>query len=105
MIRDLEEMVPVRGGPFRMGSTDESCNRCSQVFVSEDFVKSELPQHEVHVADYRIGKYPVTNGYARFVAAMAYEAPVIEWCGFTTSLGNHPLFTYHGTMQLPIVDG
>ena len=36
----------------------------------------ERPDHEVHVADFRIGKYPVTNRqYAQFVAATGHEPP------------------------------
>ena len=59
--RDLDELVPVPGGEFEMGG---------------DRYNDEKPRHKVIVADFRISKYPVTNGqYARFVAATSHPPP------------------------------
>jgi formylglycine-generating enzyme required for sulfatase activity len=62
--RDLDEVVFVPGGPFLMGSKEGS----------EGAYDDEYPQHTVEVADFCIGRYPVTNGqYARFVEARGYD--------------------------------
>ncbi|HET91868.1 MAG TPA: NACHT domain-containing protein [Chloroflexi bacterium] len=64
--RDLDELVFVPGGPFLMGSREGD----------EGADDDEYPQHTVEVADFWIGKYPVTNGqYARFVEAGGYDEP------------------------------
>ena len=52
--RDLEALCDVPGGAFVMGSRTHP---------------NSTPVHVVHVASFRIGRYPVTNRlYARFVA-------------------------------------
>jgi formylglycine-generating enzyme required for sulfatase activity len=62
--RNLNEVVFVPGGPFTMGSG----KRDKEAF------DDERPQHTVEVADFWIGKYPVTNGqYRRFVEAGGYD--------------------------------
>ena len=66
--RDLDVMVPVPAGEFLMGSTD----------ADSDADDDEKPQHRVMVADFRMGRYPVTNAqYARFVAATGHGRPLI----------------------------
>lgn len=58
--RDLEELIVIPAGPFLMGSAD------SDTLASND----EKPQHEVSLATYKIGKYPVTCAqYLRFIKA------------------------------------
>ena len=44
---DFSEMQPIKGGAFMMGSDEYS---------------DEKPIHEVHVKDFYMGKYPVTQG-------------------------------------------
>jgi len=62
--RDLDEMVFVPGGPFTMGSSRRD----------KEAHGEERPQHTVEVADFWIGRYPVTNGqYRRFVEAGGYD--------------------------------
>lgn len=52
--RDLEALVPVKGGRFTMGSP---------------LHPNSTPAHEVTVGDFSIGMYPVTNGlYRQFIA-------------------------------------
>jgi formylglycine-generating enzyme required for sulfatase activity len=64
--RDLDALVFVPGGPFTMGSGDEDT----------DARDNERPQHIVEVANFCIGKYPVTNEqYARFIEAGGYDEP------------------------------
>ena len=51
------ETILIPAGPFLMGS-----------LPGDDIPAEETPQHEVSLADYRIGKYPITNAeYAEFV--------------------------------------
>ena len=58
-----EEMVRITGGPFEMGAN-------GYPFAYDN----EKPPHMIEVADFRIDKYPVTNGdYARFIEAGGYE--------------------------------
>jgi formylglycine-generating enzyme required for sulfatase activity len=61
------ECVRVSAGEFLMGSD-----------LAKDWgaSKGELPQHRVYLAEFHIGKYPVTNAqYAAFVRSARYEAP------------------------------
>jgi formylglycine-generating enzyme required for sulfatase activity len=52
-------------GPFTMGS-DKA--------VDPEAYDDELPQHEITLPDYRIGKYPVTNAqFAAFVGGGGYQ--------------------------------
>lgn len=63
------ECVHVPAGEFLMGSTLTKCREAS---------KGELPQHRVYLAEFSIGKYPVTNAHAQravFVRSARYEAP------------------------------
>lgn len=64
--RDLDTLVFVPGGPFLVGSGEEDA----------ESRPNERPQHVVEVADFWIGKYPVTNAhFARFVEAGGYDEP------------------------------
>ena len=81
--RGFDEMVPVPAGKFLMGSTDED----------ELALDSEKTQHEVDVADFRIGKYLVTNAqYEIFVKETDAELPH-HWHEKTapSALCNHPV--------------
>jgi formylglycine-generating enzyme required for sulfatase activity len=61
--RDLGESVFVPGGPFLIGSKEGE----------EGAYDDEYPQHTVEVADFSIGKYPVTvKQYARFIETGGY---------------------------------
>jgi len=62
--RDIDALVFVPGGPFTMGSGEGD----------KEAYDDERPQHTVKVADFCIGKYPVTNGqYGCFVEAGGYD--------------------------------
>ncbi|PPK94555.1 iron(II)-dependent oxidoreductase [Kineococcus xinjiangensis] len=59
------DAVLVPGGPFRLGADPA---------VEPWALDNELPQHEVHVPAFRIGRVPVTNAeWAQFCAAGGYE--------------------------------
>lgn len=66
---DEKDMVFITGGTFRMGC-DEPHSNC-------------YPQHDVHVADFYMDRWPVTNAeYKKFVDAVGYHVPhyQVSWC-------------------------
>lgn len=80
----VPQMVTILQGPFLMGS-----------HLAEGIPGSETPQHEVQVADYSIGKYPVTIAqYAEFIKRSDYPAPErVGWPGRKppAKQDNHPV--------------
>ena len=61
------QFVRVPAGEFLMGSDPKKDKQASG---------DEQPQHKVYLPEYRIGKYPVTNGqYAAFVQAAGVQKP------------------------------
>ncbi len=59
--RNFDELVAVPAGKFWMGSDKD---------LDPDALDDEMPRHQVEVAGFRIGKYPITVGqWRRFVAA------------------------------------
>ena len=73
-------MLRVARGPFRMGTLAEDQPRIIKEYkharVQPRFIAKEMPQHEVEVAEFEIGKYPVTNReYAEFVEATGQPRP------------------------------
>ena len=54
-------MMQIPGGPFMMGSPEDEL----------DNYGDEQPQHEVSVATFFMGKYPIMQAQWRFVAALA----------------------------------
>ncbi|MCB0171195.1 MAG: SUMF1/EgtB/PvdO family nonheme iron enzyme [Anaerolineae bacterium] len=77
------ELVRIPAGEFLMGSDP---NKDSQAYDDEQ------PQHRLHLPDYFIGKYPVTNvQFAAFVTATGHKAGS-EWNGSKYPIGgdNHP---------------
>jgi len=66
-------IVPVPGGTLRMGSTPAQVERWNKA-DNTTWYNNELPQHEVTLPDFAIGKYPVTNAqFRRFWEAKGYE--------------------------------
>jgi formylglycine-generating enzyme required for sulfatase activity len=66
---DGKDMVFIPGGVFHMGGDDGHPNY--------------RPEHEVHVADFYLDRWPVTNAeYKRFVDAADYSIPNydVSWC-------------------------
>ena len=60
------DMITIPAGPFQMGNNGH-----------EGYSNSnELPQHQVQLSEYQIGKYEVTRGeYRRFMTAGGYQNP------------------------------
>ena len=66
---DGKDMVFIRGGTFLMGSDDGSPNH--------------QPEHQVHVEDFYVDRWPVTNAeYKKFVDATRHPVPNydVSWC-------------------------
>jgi formylglycine-generating enzyme required for sulfatase activity len=76
--------IYVAEGPFWMGSPE-----------GPGIPNYETPQHEVPLAAYRIGKYPITNGqYEEFIHQTRTQvSPVMGWNGqrVPSGLDNHPV--------------
>jgi formylglycine-generating enzyme required for sulfatase activity len=78
------ECVRVPAGEFLMGSS---------LAKDREAARGELPQHRVYLAEFYIGKVPVTNAqYAAFVRSAKYEAPS-HWDleGIAQDKGEHPV--------------
>jgi formylglycine-generating enzyme required for sulfatase activity len=78
------QLVRIQAGDFQMGSV---------VGRDKDVEDDELPPHTVHVPEFYIAKYPVTNlQYRAFVQASGHRAP-LYWAGGTNPKGkqNHPV--------------
>ncbi|MFQ6102409.1 MAG: SUMF1/EgtB/PvdO family nonheme iron enzyme [Anaerolineae bacterium] len=78
------ELVRVPAGEFLMGSDPAK---------DEDAHDGEQPQHTVHLSEFYIGKYPVTNAqYAAFVRATKHRAPELWKKGeIPSGEENHPV--------------
>jgi toxoflavin biosynthesis protein ToxD len=90
-------MVAVPGGPFPMGTlaadAPKIVDEYSHAHVEPRFLAKEMPQHEVHVDAFEIGRFPVTNReYHEFATATGRAAPP-SWPdgGFPAGGGNHPV--------------
>lgn len=78
------ELVHVPAGEFLMGSHPAR---------DREAAKGELPQHRVYLAEFTIGKVPVTNAqYAAFVRSAGYEAPSYwDQDGIPADQSDHPV--------------
>jgi formylglycine-generating enzyme required for sulfatase activity len=76
--------VKIPASDFTMGS-----KRSLDIEAHDD----ELPAHVLHVSDYFIMKYPVTNAqYYQFMQATGYRAPLFWKDGaYPTEKANHPV--------------
>ena len=78
------ETIYIPAGPFWMGSP-----------VAEGIPDHEIPQHEIDLPAYRIGKYPVTNAqYEEFISqTKTLVSPIMGWDGQRVPRGieNHPV--------------
>jgi iron(II)-dependent oxidoreductase len=77
--KDLDSMVEVPAGKFKMGTDLKNADAASR------------PQHIANVSSYRIDKYLVTNAqYARFIAATGHRPPS-DWKGGKIQTGTQML--------------
>jgi formylglycine-generating enzyme required for sulfatase activity len=74
-----QEFILIPAGPFLMGSTEEELKYLARQWgdptvIQKAHLNLEVPQHEVNLAAYYIGRHPVTNAeWQAFVDADGYE--------------------------------
>ncbi len=73
------QMVTIPAGPFLMGTPAAQVDELFKLLQQEnkdakrEWVEREIPQHEVTLGPYAIGRYPVTNAeFARFIEDKGY---------------------------------
>lgn len=93
-------MVDVPGGTATLGldpaRVDALYERYRRYGVKRNWIEKECPRHEVEVAPFRIGKYPVTNAqYAAFLRDGGAEHLPTWWSfgRFPPGAGNQPVYT------------
>jgi formylglycine-generating enzyme required for sulfatase activity len=73
------QMVTIPAGRFLMGTPPYEIDELWKLWRAEkgsrrEQIEWEMPQHEIDLAEYVIGRYPVTNAeFARFVDDKGYE--------------------------------
>ncbi len=73
---EVPELVKVPAGKFLMGTTSEEAKKLFEESpeVERKLLEREVPQHEIYLDEYYIGKYPVTNReFALFVKETGYK--------------------------------
>jgi formylglycine-generating enzyme required for sulfatase activity len=76
----LPDLLTIPAGPFRMGTSPEEKERLQAQKAESWNWAVEMPQHQVYVSEFEIGKYPVTNAEFRaFWEAKGYEQQ--QWWG------------------------
>ncbi len=94
------QMVRIPAGEFLMGMPEEDVDALREKYGGDQrWWKAQTPQRKVHLPDYEIGKYPVTNfEYRAFVQDTGHGSPY-HWEGdqYPEDLGDHPVVnvTWH----------
>lgn len=89
--RDSAEMILIPAGKFMMGSTQAEVDALNQQ-MSDDFFKSEAPQHEVTLGAYYIYRTPVTVGqYLKFCDETGHDKPSAPDFNPNWSKKDHPI--------------
>ncbi|MBN2101038.1 formylglycine-generating enzyme family protein [Candidatus Dojkabacteria bacterium] len=70
------ELITIPDGDYTIGSTETQFEEITDKFPDIDrrLLEREIPQHSVHIADFEISKYPVTNlQFREFVDDTGYK--------------------------------
>jgi len=90
----VPEMVSVPPGPFTMGTRGKDVPALVKKYGGKaEWYEREVPQHQVNLPAFEIGKYPVTNReYQAFVRGAGYRPPE-GWDGdeYPPGKGDHPV--------------
>ncbi|MCU0681195.1 MAG: formylglycine-generating enzyme family protein [Polyangiaceae bacterium] len=93
-------LVDVPGGRATIGlplaRVDEVVSRFRHYGVKREWIEKECPAHEVTIAPFRLGRYPVTNlEYRRFLEATGFAELPSSWAlgAFPAARSNHPVYT------------
>ncbi len=87
------QMIHIPAGSFIMGSTEKQTQELVSNGVEPDRALREFPQHIVHISEFYIGKYHVTNReYQAFVMDTGYQPPA-GWDDhkYPEDKGDHPV--------------
>ena len=86
------EFVFVPGGPFSMGTDDDRVLAVVSLFpnVQADWIRKELPAHEVDLPDYHISRTPITNELWAEYVHQAGLTPPSRWATRTPE-PKHPV--------------
>jgi formylglycine-generating enzyme required for sulfatase activity len=93
-------MVDIPGARARIGLMPSELDRVVAAYrrygVKREWIEKECPDHEVEIAPFRIGRYPVTNlEYRRFLEDTQYPEIPTSWAfgGFPVWCANYPVYT------------
>lgn len=68
------QMVTIPAGKFLMGTPEGELDEIVKLGIDRQRIENEVPQHQVELAEYAIGRYPVTNAeFKRFVDDNGYQ--------------------------------
>ncbi len=94
------EMVTIFGGLVTLGLPESAVadvlGRFDKLGLNEDWIRKECPQHQVKLASYGIGKYPVSNQeYRDFLLDSHYFEIPSSWAfrRYPIERANHPVYT------------
>jgi formylglycine-generating enzyme required for sulfatase activity len=89
-------LVLVPGGPFAMGMREDDVPSVAREFdIPDAWLAKACPRHEVDLAPFEIGRFPVTNlEWACFLARSGYGERPATWYGGAPEPGteNHPVW-------------
>jgi toxoflavin biosynthesis protein ToxD len=89
-------LVLVTGGPFPMGMREADVSAAAREFdIPEEWLRKACPRHEVELASFEIGRFPVTNlEWACFLERSGYGEHPAAWSGPAPEPGteNHPVW-------------
>jgi formylglycine-generating enzyme required for sulfatase activity len=97
---DHPAMVHMAGGHVSIGlpkdQVEEVLQRFDGLGLNRIWIDKECPQHEVHLAPYRMAMYPVTNAeYQAFLLDTNYSEIPTSWDfrRYPIERANHPVYT------------
>jgi formylglycine-generating enzyme required for sulfatase activity len=92
------QMIDIPGGDVEIGLAGAEVERVlddlAELKLDRDWISKEVPRHRVHLAPYRIGRYPVTNlEYGYFLEDSGYAKLPEDWFlgRYPQERGNHPV--------------
>jgi formylglycine-generating enzyme required for sulfatase activity len=93
-------MISIPGGSVSIGlesnEIDAVMDRLADITLYRDWIEKECPRHDVTLAPYSIGKYPVTNQeYLTFLQETGHHEIPTSWIfgRFPLHQSNHPVHT------------
>jgi formylglycine-generating enzyme required for sulfatase activity len=99
-IGEVPAMVEVPGATARIGLPPSDLDRVVAEYrrygVKREWIEKECPAHDVAIAAFRIGRYPVTNlEYRRFLEDTRFAEIPTSWAlgNFPVGAANRPVYT------------